>query len=500
MKNILIIAFLLIVTSTSLQAVSVSRTVVAEDTAVLLVTESISENITARVSGVDTDVMVFPFEETGAERYTVFLLDTSINPVFHDNALALLNTLIENKLDNEQFSIVVVDDNFRQIIGFTYDRFDLAQAVAGITWSETFGGMYTAIERTLEVLASIQPNQLAFTQVVVITDGGRGFVAGIARDEILLNIGNAAMPVHTIGILHPQVEGAPSNVNEVNNVHAISRVSGALSLDFSQSTEISSLTSTFRNFYNTLYQVQVDLPVNFRDGAIRPLELLNPDGVSLLVQDLRMPFADGTTEEPPPVVHDNIPPIEQIAPIEPEPETDEEEENSSSLGGLIIAAIVSAVVVFIIVVVVVVLLVLRKNKRPVKQPRQESTNNSTEIFNTDDGATEILIGGNDFGASGFYLILNDLSQPHKKFEIKIDNKIEIGREPQPPGITIDYSGKISRRHCSVQLIDGELWITDMGSANKTFVNNKAIQQPVLLRDSDTLSIGDLSYSVRLERR
>lgn len=97
-------------------------------------------------------------------------------------------------------------------------------------------------------------------------------------------------------------------------------------------------------------------------------------------------------------------------------------------------------------------------------------------------------------------MLNDLTQPHKRFEIAVEGTIEIGRGPNQPGISIDYDKRISRRHCSVTKRDGALWIEDLGSSNKTYVNDEILKTPRMLRDNDVISCGNTRLSVRIERR
>jgi pSer/pThr/pTyr-binding forkhead associated (FHA) protein len=119
----------------------------------------------------------------------------------------------------------------------------------------------------------------------------------------------------------------------------------------------------------------------------------------------------------------------------------------------------------------------------------------------DPNATLLLIGGDsNKPISGHYLIINDSTQPHKRYEILVDGTIEIGREPNQPGIAIDYDKKISRRHCSVTLRGNSLWLADLGSSNKTYVNNEMVTSERILKDGDELSCGNTRFFVRIERR
>ena len=56
---------------------------------------------------------------------------------------------------------------------------------------------------------------------------------------------------------------------------------------------------------------------------------------------------------------------------------------------------------------------------------------------------------------------------------------------------------ISRHHCVLRMDEFTLRVRDLGSRNGTFVNGQKIKGEVILRDGDTLFVGDLALQVRL---
>jgi hypothetical protein len=150
--------------------------------------------------------------------------------------------------------------------------------------------------------------------------------------------------------------------------------------------------------------------------------------------------------------------------------------------------------------VAVALIVSRKRKPVEDAPVDLSDETFFEAL--DDNATQFLITGHPGSGSGgsLTLILNDVEQPHKRFEAHVASKIEIGRSPEAPGITIDYDRRISRRHCAVIRRDGGLWIEDMGAANKPQVNGETLYTPRMLKDGDVIALGSTKLSVKIERR
>jgi two-component system, cell cycle response regulator len=66
----------------------------------------------------------------------------------------------------------------------------------------------------------------------------------------------------------------------------------------------------------------------------------------------------------------------------------------------------------------------------------------------------------------------------------------IGRNPDC-SISIDFHG-VSRRHFTVNVDDEGAVVTDLGSANGTYLNNQKLDKPVVLKRGDVLKIGAIA--------
>ena len=71
-------------------------------------------------------------------------------------------------------------------------------------------------------------------------------------------------------------------------------------------------------------------------------------------------------------------------------------------------------------------------------------------------------------------------------EVKISNDLVIGRE----GDLVIADPEISRRHCSVRVVDGTLVLDDLQSLNGTWVNGKRIDFPTLLAPGDMIGLDE----------
>jgi adenylate cyclase len=82
--------------------------------------------------------------------------------------------------------------------------------------------------------------------------------------------------------------------------------------------------------------------------------------------------------------------------------------------------------------------------------------------------------------------------------IPLSGACSIGRDGQ--NALMVTGEKVSRRHALIHAQnENELWLVDLGSRNGTFCNNRPIKQPTRLRDGDTIGIGSVQFTLRMER-
>jgi len=87
-----------------------------------------------------------------------------------------------------------------------------------------------------------------------------------------------------------------------------------------------------------------------------------------------------------------------------------------------------------------------------------------------------------------FLILR--SSDHAGRRYKLAQSLVIGRENAE---IIIRDPRMSRQHASVALLKGKFTITDLGSANHTFVNNAMIHQPTALKNGDRIRLGSTEF-------
>lgn len=86
-----------------------------------------------------------------------------------------------------------------------------------------------------------------------------------------------------------------------------------------------------------------------------------------------------------------------------------------------------------------------------------------------------------------YLLITAGSGRGQTFELR--GEASLGRSRANSIVLSD--GKVSRTHARLDPVRSTYILTDLGSANGTFVNGVRITQPVRLRDGDSLQVGDI---------
>jgi hypothetical protein len=86
-----------------------------------------------------------------------------------------------------------------------------------------------------------------------------------------------------------------------------------------------------------------------------------------------------------------------------------------------------------------------------------------------------------------YLVVTAGRGRGQTFDLR--GEVRLGRDRSNAIVLSD--GKVSRHHIRLDPIRGTYILSDLGSANGTFVNGVRVTQPVRLRDGDLINLGDM---------
>lgn len=82
-------------------------------------------------------------------------------------------------------------------------------------------------------------------------------------------------------------------------------------------------------------------------------------------------------------------------------------------------------------------------------------------------------------------------------EIAIDQQPSvIGRDPQCE--VVIGSGKVSRKHCRIEIEGDKAFVVDEGSRNGTFVNGQKVEGRRALKAGDKVVVGPMGFIVQID--
>ena len=125
------------------------------------------------------------------------------------------------------------------------------------------------------------------------------------------------------------------------------------------------------------------------------------------------------------------------------------------------------------------------------QPDDDTLEEQTQHFQAPEGVPS------DNGADDpvHLLLLLDDNAPPARIPLHSLPAV-VGRTP-PADLVLEGT-TVSRRHCRLELHDGQIRLTDLNSTNGTFVNGTRLAEPVILADGAAIGIG--AYRLRYHRR
>ncbi|MCJ7622655.1 MAG: FHA domain-containing protein [Anaerolineaceae bacterium] len=85
--------------------------------------------------------------------------------------------------------------------------------------------------------------------------------------------------------------------------------------------------------------------------------------------------------------------------------------------------------------------------------------------------------------------------PNAGASYTLKKETRLGRHPENDVIIEDL--KISRRHAVIQWVDDHYRISDLGSANGTFINSERIAVPTILKNGDMITIGNTHLNLQI---
>lgn len=76
--------------------------------------------------------------------------------------------------------------------------------------------------------------------------------------------------------------------------------------------------------------------------------------------------------------------------------------------------------------------------------------------------------------------------------VQVVDRLDVGRDCD--GLLL-ADERVSRQHLRLEIVDGELTVTDLGSSNGTFLDGVSVRGPIAVRSQSTVTLGSTSIRI-----
>ncbi len=456
----------------------------SEDSTMTLYINNVpSDEISCRIAGQECSAAVTG-KVSEAEKYkTLFLVDSSKSMrSYSEKISSFILECIDKKQDNEYYSIAVFDGkSASSILDFTANQYTLEKAVDDITYNAESSYIFDNINNAVNDLK--KDDDKCYERIVVFTDGCENSAAGINIEELEKTIEEDPVQIYTVTFVNKKKD----NYEELKNAARIARTSNASDIQISEKTDIIKATKTLFDDAASISSVEITIDNTIADGSRKAIELVS--GETEIKAEIAMPMLDNIAVSETTVTETEI--------IAVPTEISETEKMAGRRGNAAVYTVLATVLLIIATVCIVFIIININKKNKTKENNKIDTspidNDDTVILSSRNGNTEILFDD----ATNSVIVLRDIMSTDHTFEASLSSDIIIGRSSDMSSLVIDYDKSVSKRHCKIFAKGSEVFIEDLGSANKTFVNDVQITSAHVIRNADEIKIGRVKFKVTI---
>lgn len=446
-----------------------------------------------------------PIAEEEVPIETIILLDNSLSVIdkYRPTIHRIMSELAANRMNGEQFTIALFSDQINYLVEKCTDYAEVKQIIDGITYNnqETYltDVLYTMLtEMTKE---NSTENKTTMKRIVIISDGVDNKSIGYTKEELYDALAKTPYPIFTLGCTYK------NNNEQLKNMFALSRMTGGESwlLD-----DVSDPMTVIRSIASLNQSLKVVVTPKDKDcdGTRKGINLIVQSGEKSVSDsiEIMMPFStiEETTTAPPQTTAPpattaptTVPPTTEAPPVE--------EESSGGLpgaliagGGVLLAGLIAGAVIFL------------KRKREEKERfiRAEAKNSSVSpsSSNSKKHVTQIADGEETvqkrstmfvWGQEAAHtLILEDVNNPIKRFEVSLDSSILVGYDEECQ-IRLNYEETVSGKHCRIYSSNGKIYVENLSHSNGTYMDGKKIAGSTEIYTGCVLKLGNLKMRVEI---
>lgn len=483
MKKIIKFMLLLIITVVSADVsyantnLRMGQSSVDENGIYLFLNGDLSTDTSTVVVG-QADVLVDSIEKR--EEYTenlIFVIDLSgsMTSALQTQVKEILSSVMSGRRANQRVMVLGFGESTDVLCDLTTDPIHIQYTLDNLTFDRDASNIYDALNETVNIASSLEKNEL--NQVIIFTDGVLYTDYGVTQAELYLSASKLGFEIQTVGFYKN------NNDSDLNELFALSRITEGVTFS-TKDTTTAVIGASIVSRNDDIRAYSVPLMQEWADGSEKAITV-TVNGAST-VRDLRIPTMVVVEPEPEPI------PEPQPEPIpEPEPEPIPEPEPKFQL-----EKIHYMIMVAIVVVGVIGFLIFKANKRKKERERLElerqqnmfrppSATEGTELMR--DGITDMLMQSGTENSSAVLMQKNN-----QNFSFTLRGNCVIGRDSGCDW-AISHEKSISSRHCNVTRESDGFYIEDLGSTNKTFINEREISGKQKLENDDNVKLGRMEF-------
>ncbi len=428
---------------------------------------------------------------------TLIMIDNSLSITKENREKTdkFLKEYIYEKDKEELVAIATFSEEIDSLTEYIADRRQLEDIIDAVEYKDQETYLTDALYDVIQ--SECLGTEDCYKKIIIISDGVDNKSIGYTKEELYSLIQAKHYPIYTLGCVFK------SNNEQLENMFALSRFTGGLSWILDESDDIGKLADDIVND-NDAVHFKITPDEVLMDGSIGNILLTIGSGQETItfLADVRMPFRAERTEL---VETQSDEPAQESEPLSTEGQEQMEDINTNS-GMLLIIAVGGGIVVVLIAAIVIVVLIKRKNSNDF-ETLQESVDNSYEPveddktllvrnsdWNPDDQSTQMIWNGCQRQHN---LILTDLNNTGKTFQMPITGDIIIGRKSAEANLIIDYDKSVSGKHCVICEKQGKFYVRDLQSSNGTKVNDAFVLSEVEIYSGCILTIGRLAMKVEI---
>lgn len=428
---------------------------------------------------------------------TIILLDNSLSVVekYRPTIQTILSDLAANRMVGEQFTVATFSEEVNYLLKDSSDYTQIKQTIDGISYNnqETY-----LTDILYDMLTEMNTeNDAILKRIVIVSDGVDNKSIGYTKEELYALLEKTPYPIYTVGCTYG------NNNEQLKNMFALSRMTGGESYLLDEVSDPMTVVNGVAGI-NQAVKVIVTPKTKDCDGTKKGIGLTVTAGgqTKTSTLEITMPFTTIEETTPEQTTAETTTPEPVTEPILAEPEKKEFPMAVVWIGGGVLLVLAAAGIFFY----------LRKKKE--KENRFVSAGNTgfensrnTQIEGEDHqtqimggGSTDserhegtVLLWGKDVPRK---LILEDVSNPVKRFEVPLSNPVLIGYN-RGCQICLNYEETVSGNHCRIYGENGKYYVENLSKTNGTLMDGKRVIHTAEIYTGCVLTLGNLKMKVEI---